>query len=1615
MKNRILSVLLTLAMVFSCVPGTALAVQTGNELEMYYDDHLDVSGRGADIVDAGTPTSYQVGYGVDANTPDTAVLTLEGNTLVATGVGTAQVTLDGETYEVTVKPAPISLFLMIGQSNMEGDEGNVDQSIVCPDGQVYSTYVPRKDLTAANAANYVPSALTGTLRDTNVNGTTDGISAHPVYALTEAGAGKEGVDSAFGYQWVQSTGEKVWMVNAAHGGSEIDTWQKGETNYNEAVALFSACQDTLKREIAAGHYTLSHMGYFWNQGCSDDQVEAQWYTDQFLAMHENLKADLSADMDSDPATADNALEFAHLVATLAGGEGRNGYRFGGYENASFGFYSTYEELEMRGHRVSHRWMASNPDLPDIHMISNLGEKMLTMPDQTDAVAEYFAQQYPNGIVDYPVQVRQKASWYHPTTALEFKDTVHYNQIGYNEVGRDMARNTAIRLRYQPDTQEQTKVTFCDWTGYKPASNVQASQMGHSGTLVVPMVEPCYRAKQVTYTLSDGLNYEMFDLLTDAYDTTGTLSAVGADGNTVSVSERISASYRWDMESDTTMVSTGTVENQLERRQGSHTNDSFSYMIYRMSFPIVLEHDEAWALEFKMTGPWDSAIKLFSEDGATNTKNSFAIMANGAADQLAIGYYDGSAYQRWGVALADYGIDLADTHTYRLLNRVNGDSNTIVLFVDGEEIAPMTTNFNTGATSDALSGKDIALRYLGAAGNALNNGTFDYIAVEESSASEQTHFHSFDQWDIISEPNSSTLGEKRGRCTICGEDETRELQGVWQMLGLNAHIQQLPEQVYAQTNLCTVLPDVLGHYKDGLDWSQTRRSVTVEINPGEKIYSNSFGAAGTNGSKDKNGCYLTFWSIYGISKLMDPAEVYAEFSQYGYVTAPNDAVIANVVLWGEDEQYNNVQLIGRPSGYVPQDGDVFFIPGRVLRGCIGEGYVVATENPDLTVGELVHVAVPEDTSGANNTYGGTLGRFWEMTEGALKRIASVPQSPANGNTGPDEYGYHDVINEINGSTITIKSVGGHDGKTDRCGYAFDEACGGITGVSNRGSYEVGPTVTFVEGTSKIIDLRSDVLEGKADAVTTPAQIKDLTDAKHAVINTYVAGAIHTPKTTKSTAAADGIGYDTSTGTVTAFVVLDFSLKYVAEYAQNVGAVTNGTVELSAATGVAGETITVTATPVYGYELKEILVDGVGITGDTYAIRGPHTVTATFTALPRYTVDTITDGNGTVTPDRDWYVSGGTVTVTLMPKGNYTLLDAQPVDEDTTAAIGAAASGDSYELTKLQVNGQDVTNEVKGNKYTFTIEGKTTIQAEFGKKTEEVAIVNENMILGNSLAMNFYVWRDSIDPTKDYYIQVTKTYADGRDDVVQKYDDTAWEVYSEDDRLSRVTFDGLAAKEMNDEITVQVFYADGTAAGPEYTSSPRLYAEKALGYSVLSDWWPMFVDMLNYGASAQQHFGYDMESLANAGLTEEQKTMASGNVTLDTVERSGGANDYFYGSTLYLEHNIALNLYLSNMSAGMYVQVSFTDHDGNGKTRTIAFEDMLESTREGVVYHVASVNELAVADCEAAVTVEVYDADGALVDTGVESVVTYLYGMKELYPADPLYENALKFIASAKENV
>jgi hypothetical protein len=106
----------------------------------------------------------------------------------------------------------------------------------------------------------------------------------------------------------------------------------------------------------------------------------------------------------------------------------------------------------------------------------------------------------------------------------------------------------------------------------------------------------------------------------------------------------------------------------------------------------------------------------------------------------------------------------------------------------------------------------------------------------------------------------------------------------------------------------------------------------------------------------------------------------------------------------------------------------------------------------------------------------------------------------------------------------------------------------------------------------------------------------------------------------------------------------------------------------------------------------------------------------------------------------------------------------------------------------------------------------------------------------------------------------------------------DIYSGSDGNDAVflnTTTGIAAKYMGDSRYYCAYakLSDGTYAYSKlYRYSPKQYATNMLGKgSTSAAQKALCVAMLNYGAAAQNYFGYKTDDLMNAALTEEQKAL------------------------------------------------------------------------------------------------------------------------------------------------
>ena len=127
--------------------------------------------------------------------------------------------------------------------------------------------------------------------------------------------------------------------------------------------------------------------------------------------------------------------------------------------------------------------------------------------------------------------------------------------------------------------------------------------------------------------------------------------------------------------------------------------------------------------------------------------------------------------------------------------------------------------------------------------------------------------------------------------------------------------------------------------------------------------------------------------------------------------------------------------------------------------------------------------------------------------------------------------------------------------------------------------------------------------------------------------------------------------------------------------------------------------------------------------------------------------------------------------------------------------------------------------------------------------------------------------------------------------------------------------VAAKEMTSNITAQII--DGEKHGKIYTYSVKEYADYLIAHAEEKAEWakavPLVKAMLNYGAYSQVHFDKNPEDLANAGLTEEEKTLGDVSIDVADYEVSNLPEGTTYaGATLSLKSETTLSLYFKSSS-------------------------------------------------------------------------------------------------------
>ncbi len=254
---------------------------------------------------------------------------------------------------------------------------------------------------------------------------------------------------------------------------------------------------------------------------------------------------------------------------------------------------------------------------------------------------------------------------------------------------------------------------------------------------------------------------------------------------------------------------------------------------------------------------------------------------------------------------------------------------------------------------------------------------------------------------------------------------------------------------------------------------------------------------------------------------------------------------------------------------------------------------------------------------------------------------------------------------------------------------------------------------------------------------------------------------------------------------------------------------------------------------------------------------------------------------------------------------------------------------------------------------------------------------NTDLGNTLNMNFYFYKELV--SADGYVEIVRSFADGSTETTKKN----LSEFGLNGDYYQITYPGLAAMEMNDAVSVTVFDKDGNQVSETKTDSICSYARRALDKITDPISRRMYVDMLNYGAAAQQNFGYNTANLVNSILTEAEKaegTQSVGALTNGYTRE----NENYYGTNFDLENEINLNLYVLASAIGEngYAEISYTNFKG-------------EEIRKIVTEYVANGNcymftpdFVVAADGRCLLTIQFYKADGTPVVKVTDSMESYV---------------------------
>ena len=276
---------------------------------------------------------------------------------------------------------------------------------------------------------------------------------------------------------------------------------------------------------------------------------------------------------------------------------------------------------------------------------------------------------------------------------------------------------------------------------------------------------------------------------------------------------------------------------------------------------------------------------------------------------------------------------------------------------------------------------------------------------------------------------------------------------------------------------------------------------------------------------------------------------------------------------------------------------------------------------------------------------------------------------------------------------------------------------------------------------------------------------------------------------------------------------------------------------------------------------------------------------------------------------------------------------------------------------------------------------------GPKVDESIVIKHTLNLASDISINYAVEAALLKDYDSFYLQC-ELY-DGRSMQIQPVLTGSYYYF---------TLEGFAAINMNDTVSATLHMTKG---GREFLSREDRYSVAQYAYSQLNKEGAsttlkaLCADLLRYGSAAQSFKGYRTDSLADAAMTEANRTFLSdlnavtfgnNNVTLNDLD---APTVTWAGKALNLESKVALK-YVIDTSAykgdlkDLSLRLSYVDYLGQTQTAVVS---ELEVYGAGENRYAFSFDGLLAAELRSVVSAAVYSGDAQVSPTLRYSADTY----------------------------